>query len=180
MTQLDQTPSSHPSSIRTQQTITITMIPKTIVLLLAVLVACIYAAAPIPANKISPVQPGMEDLDIDLDKDESLGPDMMELAAERYLKEENIEFEPDAMLEAEDRGLEGFDEKMAERGLIKQTKKLCYKVKYKACKLKKLCCCRFTKKSRKKCKRKCKKKAKKKCSLKGLIDIRTTNAHVLA
>lgn len=142
------------------------MIPKTFILLLAILVACSYAAAPISAKQISTPQSVEGDLDLDLGEDESLDPYTLPLMVERYLKEENIEFEPDSMLDVEDGYSEGIDDKLVERDIVDKAKIVCYKIKYAACKIKKFCCCKFKKSKRKKCRRKCKRKAKKKCGIK--------------
>lgn len=156
MNQFTSTSLSHPSSTGTYYTTT--MIPKTILLLLAMLAACSYATVPISTEKISSLQSSE-----DLDQDKGVNSYTLSQKAERYLKEENIEYEPDAILDAEDRVSEVFDGKISERDFEDE---VCRKIRYEACKVKKFCCCRLTKKQRKKCKKKCNKKAKRKCGVK--------------
>lgn len=134
------------------------MIPKTIILHLAILAACSYAVTPISANTISTLKSGVEHLD----EDESDGLASLLLATERYLEEENVEFQPDRMLEVMDRTFDGMEGKITERGLFHKLKRaICRAARKVRCRQKR--CTKLKKGKWTKCVSKCKKKAKKKC-----------------
>lgn len=128
------------------------MMSKTFLLLLAMLVACSYAAAPVSGDKDSSIQTSAQVLD------EDISSNMLPLSVER-VAEENEEMNVDLELDT-DRMVEGLDDKVTER--INHSPR-CWIRYYRRCYGRRKCCCRATSIQRRRCDSWCRRRASRIC-----------------